>query len=581
MSSSLRNVALAWNLGFRFFLDPSTSPRFLLDWDHHNADGTRLVLGYGVENFRTPRQFFHERVSSGQNPFVAKTSFSSSSLSYDFAKFSGYTRRHGAPTAAGRVSARLQPHQPINRARPLVAAIWRPLRQRENLIFACFRPLPHLAVCSPSRPYAPTPWPLDCTLRYQHLTVLFWPDRRRNPRLGLPSHLALSCSCVRFPPLCVLNQLLSGTLRNIESLDSPLALFLFYGAAAPLFLLRNLAAPAALARAPRLAALRHCAAPLPPHPRFPPHLVLPQRLRPRFTPTTRLAPAHALRDFCTPRAPLLPTLQRAGVSPAPCARLSSPRLALPPCRARTTPRPRARFASAPALWASARPPAACASPTAPFTLAPRTPRLARTPRPRSPLRPRARALALVHRFAPTPYPRARAPPSRHAPLRAPPSCHRAPFRARPRARAPPLRTASLSCLASPPSRTLAPTRPAPRISPRTHAPHLASHLCPALPQRLASHPRARPTAHPHPASPSPPPLRSRTPLRFTASPHSRSLRARFAPTPASPHYPSALACASTVNSHSPLLAIAFWLRFPHHHHTSHAPSFVCVCAPTK
>ncbi|KAJ7894477.1 hypothetical protein B0H14DRAFT_3426886 [Mycena olivaceomarginata] len=93
---------------------------------------------------------------------------------------------HGAPAAAGRVSARLQPHQPINRARLLVAAIWRPPRQRENLIFACFRPLPHPAVRSPPRPYAPTPWPLDCALRYQHLTILFWPDRRRNPRLGLP-----------------------------------------------------------------------------------------------------------------------------------------------------------------------------------------------------------------------------------------------------------------------------------------------------------------------------------------------------------------------------------------------------------
>ncbi|KAJ7339861.1 hypothetical protein DFH08DRAFT_812243 [Mycena albidolilacea] len=61
MSSSLHSIALAWNLRFRFFLDPSTSPCFLLDWDHHNADGTHLVLGYGMENFRTPRQFFHKR----------------------------------------------------------------------------------------------------------------------------------------------------------------------------------------------------------------------------------------------------------------------------------------------------------------------------------------------------------------------------------------------------------------------------------------------------------------------------------------------------------------------------------------
>ncbi|KAJ7694027.1 hypothetical protein B0H14DRAFT_3530850 [Mycena olivaceomarginata] len=61
MSSFLRNFALAWNLGFRIFLDLSTSPRLLLDWDHHNADGTHLALGYGVESFRTPRRFFHER----------------------------------------------------------------------------------------------------------------------------------------------------------------------------------------------------------------------------------------------------------------------------------------------------------------------------------------------------------------------------------------------------------------------------------------------------------------------------------------------------------------------------------------
>ncbi|KAJ7355191.1 hypothetical protein DFH08DRAFT_495991 [Mycena albidolilacea] len=62
--SSLHNFTLAWNLGFCFFLDPSTSPCILLDWDHHNADGTRLVLGYGVENFRTPRWFFHERLDT-------------------------------------------------------------------------------------------------------------------------------------------------------------------------------------------------------------------------------------------------------------------------------------------------------------------------------------------------------------------------------------------------------------------------------------------------------------------------------------------------------------------------------------
>jgi hypothetical protein len=61
MSSSLHNFTLAWNLGFRFFLDPSTSPRFLLDWDHRNADGTHLALGYGVESFRTPHRFFHKR----------------------------------------------------------------------------------------------------------------------------------------------------------------------------------------------------------------------------------------------------------------------------------------------------------------------------------------------------------------------------------------------------------------------------------------------------------------------------------------------------------------------------------------
>jgi hypothetical protein len=55
MSSSLRNLTLAWNLGFRFFLDLLTSPHLLLDWDHRNADGTRLALGYGMESFRSPR----------------------------------------------------------------------------------------------------------------------------------------------------------------------------------------------------------------------------------------------------------------------------------------------------------------------------------------------------------------------------------------------------------------------------------------------------------------------------------------------------------------------------------------------
>jgi hypothetical protein len=64
MSSSLCNVALARNLGFRFFLNLLTSPRFLLDWDHHNVDGTRLVFRYGMESFRTPRRFFHKRLDT-------------------------------------------------------------------------------------------------------------------------------------------------------------------------------------------------------------------------------------------------------------------------------------------------------------------------------------------------------------------------------------------------------------------------------------------------------------------------------------------------------------------------------------
>ncbi|KAJ7353268.1 hypothetical protein DFH08DRAFT_804837 [Mycena albidolilacea] len=70
MSSSLRNVALAWNLGFRFFLDPSTSPRFLLDWDHHNADGTCLVLGYGVESFHAASLETYSGPASGSRGAV-------------------------------------------------------------------------------------------------------------------------------------------------------------------------------------------------------------------------------------------------------------------------------------------------------------------------------------------------------------------------------------------------------------------------------------------------------------------------------------------------------------------------------
>ncbi|KAJ7719533.1 hypothetical protein B0H14DRAFT_3170628 [Mycena olivaceomarginata] len=294
------------------------------------------------------------------------------------------------------------------------------------------------------------------------------------------------------------DSLLSGTLRNIESLDSPLALFLFYGAAAPLFLLRNLAAPAALARAPRLAALRHCAAPLPPHPRFvwsplprlgpaPPCRRFARTLRPPFVSTPRFAPVPRTHHTSPPRALRFRTRALGQCTPPPPPvrppRLPSPsRLAL-----RASPAPHVlapRFALAP-------------GPSRSCTVSPPRPTLVPAPHPRA-----------MHRFAPHPHATAH----RFAPRP----------RARPRARAPPSRTASLSRLASPPSRTLAPTRPAPRISPRARAPHLASHPCPALPQRLASHPRARPAAHPHPASPSPPPPRSRTPLRFTTSPHSRS-----------------------------------------------------------
>ncbi|KAF8211772.1 hypothetical protein K438DRAFT_1958837 [Mycena galopus ATCC 62051] len=47
MPLSLRDFALLWDYGFQFFLAPRTSPRFILDWNTCNADGTLLTLGYG------------------------------------------------------------------------------------------------------------------------------------------------------------------------------------------------------------------------------------------------------------------------------------------------------------------------------------------------------------------------------------------------------------------------------------------------------------------------------------------------------------------------------------------------------
>jgi hypothetical protein len=61
MPSPLRNFAILWNSGLRFFLNPSLSPRRHLDWDCQNADGTPLPLGYGAEDFCRPRRLFHER----------------------------------------------------------------------------------------------------------------------------------------------------------------------------------------------------------------------------------------------------------------------------------------------------------------------------------------------------------------------------------------------------------------------------------------------------------------------------------------------------------------------------------------
>jgi hypothetical protein len=61
MAFSLCDFTLLWNLCLRFFLNPVTSPCCPLDWDHQNADRARLLLGYGVESFRCPRQFLHER----------------------------------------------------------------------------------------------------------------------------------------------------------------------------------------------------------------------------------------------------------------------------------------------------------------------------------------------------------------------------------------------------------------------------------------------------------------------------------------------------------------------------------------
>ncbi|KAF8154317.1 hypothetical protein K438DRAFT_1777951 [Mycena galopus ATCC 62051] len=61
MPLSLRDFALLWDYGFQFFLAPRTSPRFILDWNSRNADGTLLSSGYGVDNPRAPTRFFHER----------------------------------------------------------------------------------------------------------------------------------------------------------------------------------------------------------------------------------------------------------------------------------------------------------------------------------------------------------------------------------------------------------------------------------------------------------------------------------------------------------------------------------------
>ncbi|KAJ7309212.1 hypothetical protein DFH08DRAFT_823632 [Mycena albidolilacea] len=70
MSSPLHNFAFFWSLGLRFFLNPRMSPRCRLDWDTQNADGTPLLLGYGVEDFRRPHRFFHEQ-SDGVSAILA------------------------------------------------------------------------------------------------------------------------------------------------------------------------------------------------------------------------------------------------------------------------------------------------------------------------------------------------------------------------------------------------------------------------------------------------------------------------------------------------------------------------------
>ncbi|KAJ7729119.1 hypothetical protein B0H14DRAFT_2640503 [Mycena olivaceomarginata] len=403
-----------------------------------------------------------------------------------------------------------QGFSPINRVRPLVAAIWRRPQQRENLIFLAS------AHTAPRRSLATAP-------------------------------------------------LLSGTLRNIESLDPPLALFLFYGAAAPLFLLRNLAAPAALARAPApgcpaplcrtfatTPALRLVPAPSPrprasfrpralrlaTTPRFararvlPPRLTSLQRTHPVFSAPPRPPSAHApaCRRFARHPAPAF----RLCASPCPRA-AHAPHLA--PARA-SLPHPRSGPVHArPLSVLPSRLPSpshlALRTSPAPHVLAPR---FALAPGPSCTVSPPAHLLAPPrtasrHRALLC----ARAPPLHHrAPLRAPPSRHRAPFRAPPRPRpspprptlAPP-RTASLSRLASlSHPRAQAPRTPHPAscLAPA----HRASHPRPALPQRLASHPRA-PRCAPTPRfTLAPPPSRSRTPLRFTTSPRSRSLCPRFA-----------------------------------------------------
>ena len=61
MPLSAHDIVRLWFFGRRFFRSARFSPRFRLDWDLHDADGSLVVYDWGVLNPTAPRRFFHER----------------------------------------------------------------------------------------------------------------------------------------------------------------------------------------------------------------------------------------------------------------------------------------------------------------------------------------------------------------------------------------------------------------------------------------------------------------------------------------------------------------------------------------